>query len=54
MVGQRLKPFLSHGVYMMSMWVLIEEGQGVMWRGAMIMKAIEQLLADEKWHELDG
>ncbi|WP_373447875.1 P-loop NTPase [Campylobacter bilis] len=52
-VGQRLRPILSHGVYMMSMGVLIEEGQGLMWRGAMIMKAIEQLLADVIWPELD-
>ncbi|MCW1864490.1 Mrp/NBP35 family ATP-binding protein [Campylobacter jejuni] len=52
-VGQRLKPILTHGVYMMSMGVLIEEGQGLMWRGAMIMKAIEQLLADVIWPELD-
>lgn len=52
-IGDKLKPILSHGVYMMSMGVLIEEGQGLMWRGAMIMKAIEQLLADVLWEELD-
>ncbi|MBZ7957930.1 Mrp/NBP35 family ATP-binding protein [Campylobacter molothri] len=52
-VGQRLKPILTHGIYMMSMGVLIEEGQGLMWRGAMIMKAMEQLLADVIWPELD-
>lgn len=52
-IGQRLKPILTHGIYMMSMGVLIEEGQGLMWRGAMIMKAIEQLLADVIWPELD-
>lgn len=52
-VGQKLKPILTHGIYMMSMGVLIEEGQGLMWRGAMIMKAMEQLLADVIWPELD-
>ena len=52
-IGDKLKPILSHGVYMMSMGVLIEEGQGLMWRGAMIMKAVEQLLADVLWGELD-
>lgn len=52
-IGDKLKPILSHGVYMMSMGVLIEEGQGLMWRGAMIMKAVEQLLADVLWEELD-
>ena len=44
-VGNMLKPILTHGVQMMSMGILIESGQGLMWRGAMIMKAIEQLLS---------
>ncbi|CZE47603.1 Mrp/NBP35 family ATP-binding protein [Campylobacter geochelonis] len=52
-VGQTLKPILTHGIEMMSMGVLIEEGQGLMWRGAMIMKAIEQLLRDVGWSDLD-
>lgn len=52
-IGQRLKPILTHGVEMMSMGVLIEAGQGLMWRGAMIMKAIEQLLRDVAWSDLD-
>lgn len=52
-VGQRLKPILTHGVEMMSMGVLIEQGQGLIWRGAMIMKAIEQLLKDVLWSDLD-
>lgn len=52
-IGQKLKPILTHGIYMMSMGVLIEEGQGLMWRGAMIMKAVEQLLSDVIWPELD-
>lgn len=52
-VGAKLRPILTHGIYMMSMGVLIEEGQGLMWRGAMIMKAVEQLLSDVLWPELD-
>ncbi|MDA3057922.1 Mrp/NBP35 family ATP-binding protein [Campylobacter sp. VBCF_05 NA6] len=52
-IGQRLKPIESHGIEMMSMGVLIEAGQGLMWRGAMIMKAIEQLLKDVAWSDLD-
>ncbi len=52
-VGNMLKPILTHGVQMMSMGILIESGQGLMWRGAMIMKAIEQLLRDVSWDELD-
>ncbi len=52
-VGQKLKPILTHGISMMSMGVLIEQGQGLMWRGAMIMKAVEQLLSDVLWDSLD-
>lgn len=52
-IGKKLKPILSHGVEMMSMGILVEAGQGLMWRGAMIMKTIEQLLRDVAWSELD-
>ncbi|MBP5779013.1 MAG: Mrp/NBP35 family ATP-binding protein [Campylobacter sp.] len=52
-IGQRLKPILTHGVEMMSMGILVEAGQGLIWRGAMIMKAIEQLLKDVAWSDLD-
>jgi ATP-binding protein involved in chromosome partitioning len=37
----------------MSMGMLMEEGQALIWRGAMIMKAIQQLLRDILWEELD-
>ena len=52
-VGNKLKPILTHGVEMMSMGVLMEEGMSLIWRGSMIMKAIEQLLKDVFWSELD-
>ncbi len=52
-IGQRVKPILVNGVEMMSMGSLMEEGQSLIWRGAMIMKAIEQLLRDIMWSELD-
>ncbi|WP_458699832.1 P-loop NTPase [Sulfurospirillum sp. 1307] len=52
-VGQKVKPILAHGIEMMSMGSLMEEGQSLIWRGAMIMKAIEQLLADILWSDLD-
>ena len=52
-IGQKVKPILVHGVEMMSMGSLMEEGQSLIWRGAMIMKAIEQLLRDILWSDLD-
>ena len=52
-IGNKVKPLLSHGVEIMSMGSLMEEGQSLVWRGAMIMKAIQQLLQDILWDELD-
>lgn len=52
-IGNKVKPFRAYGVDVMSMGSLLEEGQALIWRGAMIMKAIEQLLRDILWEELD-
>ena len=52
-VGNRAKPLNAYGVDIMSMGVLMKEGEAVIWRGAMIMKAIQQLLTDILWDELD-
>ncbi len=52
-VGQKVKPIVAYGVEMMSMGSLIESGQSLIWRGSMIMKAIEQLLRDILWSDLD-
>jgi ATP-binding protein involved in chromosome partitioning len=51
--GGKLKPLRVYGLEMMSMGVLMSEGQSLIWRGAMIMKAIEQLLGDVLWSDLD-
>jgi ATP-binding protein involved in chromosome partitioning len=37
----------------MSMGFLIEEGQAIVWRGPMVMGAIQQLLSEVEWGELD-
>lgn len=52
-IGDKLKPIYSHGLEMMSMGVLIEPEQSLIWRGAMIMKAITQLLNEVAWSDLD-
>lgn len=51
--NERIVPLSRFGVKMMSMGVLAESAQGLIWRGAMIMKVIEQLLAEVAWGELD-
>jgi len=52
-IGNKVKPMVSCGVEMMSMGVLMEEGQSLIWRGSMIMKVIDQLLRDILWSDLD-
>ncbi|MEA1917782.1 MAG: Mrp/NBP35 family ATP-binding protein [Campylobacterota bacterium] len=51
--GNQVIPLKAYGVEMMSMGSLMESGQSLIWRGSMIMKAIEQFLRDIKWSELD-
>ena len=51
--GNKVLPIKAYGIELMSMGSLMEEGQSLMWRGAMVMKAIEQFLRDILWSELD-
>ena len=52
-VGNKVMPLKAYGVEIMSMGSLMEPGQSLIWRGSMIMKAIEQFLRDILWSELD-
>ncbi|MDX1383586.1 MAG: Mrp/NBP35 family ATP-binding protein [Thermoanaerobaculia bacterium] len=51
--GNRLLPFEVHGVRVMSLGFILEVDTPVIWRGPMVMKAIEQLLGDVEWGALD-
>lgn len=51
--GKTLYPMEGHGVKCMSMGFLVEEETPVIWRGPMVMGAIQQLLNDIDWGELD-
>ncbi|AWI33597.1 Mrp/NBP35 family ATP-binding protein [Helicobacter apodemus] len=50
---KKLIPLQAYGVEMMSMGVLYDEGQSLIWRGPMIIRAIEQMLTDVLWDNLD-
>ncbi|MEA3513198.1 MAG: Mrp/NBP35 family ATP-binding protein [Campylobacterota bacterium] len=52
-IGNKVIPFKAYGIEVMSMGSLVDQGQALMWRGAMVMKAITQLLQDIAWGELD-
>jgi ATP-binding protein involved in chromosome partitioning len=50
----RLQPFERYGVRVMSLGFLIADADtAVIWRGPMVMKALEQLLGEVAWGELD-
>jgi len=51
--GQRLIPLEAFGVKIMSIGFLIEEGAPVIWRGPMVMSALNQLLREVAWGDLD-
>ena len=51
--GQKLLPLEAYGVKVMSMGSLMKEGDSLIWRGAMVMKVIVQLLQDVVWGDLD-
>jgi ATP-binding protein involved in chromosome partitioning len=51
--AEKLVPPSSHGVKLMSMGFLIEDNAPVIWRGPMIMKAIQQFIGDVDWGVLD-
>jgi len=50
---QKLIPITRYGVKLMSIGFLISEDTPLIWRGPMVMKAVEQLLTDVDWGELD-
>ncbi len=51
--GNSLEPMVSYGVQAMSIGFLIEEETPMIWRGPMVTQALEQLLNDTNWQELD-
>ncbi len=51
--GQRIEPKRGHGVQVMSIGFLIEEDTPMIWRGPMVTQALQQLLSDTNWVDLD-
>jgi len=50
---EKMVPPASHGIKVMSMGLLVEGDQPVIWRGPMIMKTIQQFFSSVEWGELD-
>jgi ATP-binding protein involved in chromosome partitioning len=51
--GKKLDPMLAHGIQAMSIGFLVDAEQPMVWRGPMVTQALEQLLRDTRWNDLD-
>ncbi len=51
--GKIILPLRNHGVTMMSMGLMMPEDQAVVWRGPMLMGALQQMLGQVQWGALD-
>ncbi len=51
--GKSLEPMIGHGVQSMSIGYLVEEDTPMIWRGPMVTQALEQLLNDTNWKDVD-
>ncbi|MDD2867076.1 Mrp/NBP35 family ATP-binding protein [Neomegalonema sp.] len=52
--GRNIRPLEAHGLKVMSMGFLLEADQSVVWRGPMLMSALQQMLRQVSWGELDA
>jgi len=51
--GKTLEPMEAHGIQAMSIGFLIDTDTPMVWRGPMVTQALEQLLSDTNWRDLD-
>jgi ATP-binding protein involved in chromosome partitioning len=52
--GKTILPLRAHDVTLMSIGLMLEEGQAVVWRGPMLMGALQQMMGQVAWGELDA
>lgn len=51
--GKKLVPMEKWGLKVMSMGFLVEEDTPMIWRGPMVMSALQQMIFDVEWGQLD-
>ncbi len=51
--GQSMEPLENHGVQVMSIGFLVDDDQAMIWRGPMATQALDQLLRQTNWTDLD-
>jgi ATP-binding protein involved in chromosome partitioning len=51
--GKTMEPMHNYGVQVMSIGFLVAQDEAMIWRGPMATQALEQLLRQTNWHDLD-
>ena len=51
--GKMMHPVRAFGIHAMSLGFLVSESQAMIWRGPMVMGALQQMLGQTEWPELD-
>jgi ATP-binding protein involved in chromosome partitioning len=51
--GKTIEPKANHGIEVMSIGFMVEEDTPMIWRGPMVTQALQQLLNDTRWGDLD-
>ncbi|MBW6506363.1 MAG: Mrp/NBP35 family ATP-binding protein [Rhodobacteraceae bacterium] len=51
--GKTIIPLVAHGVTLMSIGLMLRDGEAVIWRGPMLMGAMQQMLGQVAWGDLD-
>lgn len=51
--GKVIEPLMAHGVTLMSLGLMVKENEAIIWRGPMLMGALQQMLTQVNWGELD-
>jgi len=51
--GRNLEPMENYGIKVMSIGFLVEDDTPMIWRGPMVQSALEQMMRDVNWGDLD-
>jgi ATP-binding protein involved in chromosome partitioning len=51
--GQTMEPMVGHGIQVASIGFLVDADQAMIWRGPMATQALDQLLRQTNWHDVD-
>jgi ATP-binding protein involved in chromosome partitioning len=51
--GKTMEPLENHGIQVMSIGFLVNQDEAMIWRGPMATQALEQLLRQTNWQDLD-